>query len=256
MTEPDPPEDESTRPLDPDEVACPQCGAPTGTVCTTPTGNRAKTVHAARRRAATGADPKQPGPKKSPGTAEGRSKGGRAAAERRAEDRATVAAIVGQVRADALIAAARQRGEAAAAWDDDRMALKRLVLDEALEAWGTLLEATKGVQRVQLDEDTGRPLRIPVERVNADGDPLPPRYEPDVRGAWSTAKLRDLATVAGITLDKVRLEEGSATSRHEQLNGTPGEGLAELGDKPLRAFVDTARSALDEIDADDPPSPP
>ena len=233
-------------PLDPDQVTCPRCHAEPGQVCRDPHGKRTRRVHAARR-AAAGGKPETP----NPGTRESRSKAGKATAARRRKDRATVAAVVGEARARALLARAEELGADAVKWDADRMTLKRLVLDTALGTWSQLGAAVEAYKRVQLGEDD-RPLKLPVEVTTMTDDGKGGQVERreirevlDVRGSYGPDDVKALATAAGIALDKVRLEEGSATSRSEVVGAH--EPLTGLSDAELKAFADRSRAAIDEL---------
>lgn len=251
-----------TEQLDADEVPCPRCSAKVGAVCTTPTGRKAKTVHRERRelaasgggkatveRAPSKRDRKKPSP---PATRESRAKGGRAASASRRARRAAVEELVGQLRADALVERAAKLAEDAVRFDTDRMIVKRLALDAALSAVSTLGEALEGVRRVRLDED-GRPVVIPTELVNPEtGEAIRDRdgrakieKRIDVRGGWTTAQIRDLSVVWGVALDKLRLEEGSATSRSEIVGSG---GLAHHSDAELEELVTRSRKALGELE--------
>lgn len=209
-------------PLDPDQVACPRCGAGVAVPCHTPTGAKARTIHVERRRLAAAGGTKQtqppanPGPTrrgKSPATPEGRSKGGRKSAQDRRRRRAEQEAAVEAAQEEALREEAQRNAvrlaEDAVRFANDRAILRRQTLDAATRAAGRLLEALDGLQVVKLDED-GRPLTTPIERTDRDGR-IRTIHVPDVRGAYSADTVERLAKVAASTLNSLRLEEGKPT---------------------------------------------
>lgn len=235
------------RPLDPDQVACPTCHAPAGKVCRTPTGGKAKALHVARRRLA--ADKPSASRRPSPATPAGRRKGspagGRTTADKRKRDATTVRAIVGEVRATALLDRAVEIGQAAARWDARRMALKTLALDDALEAAALLGEYLEAARRVRLDPLTGRPMTVPVEETDREGRPRTVE-RPDARGYVTTTEIRELADTVTKLVGVVRLEEGSTTSNP----GGAGD-LSGISDADLAAMLDRSAAAARELGGDE-----
>lgn len=235
--------------LDPDQIECPRCTAKPGAICTTPTGKRAKTIHAERRAAADKAPPPERAPsaapskkrarKGPPATRESRAKGARATNKIRAEKVALVREIVGEIRANALVERAQELAENAVRFDADRMVVKRLALDATLVSVATFVEALEGYRRVRLD-DEGRPALIPIEGPRG-GVTLAPDYR---GGTWGPDDVKALAVAYGVALDKLRLEEGSATSRSEHVHET---GLTGRSDEELAQLVERGRQALRDL---------
>lgn len=247
--------------LDPDEVTCPTCNADPGAVCTTPTGARSKTVHAARRRAAAAAPaderpasvavrkPRGKG-KPPPATRESRAKGARAANEAKRARIAEVRELVGEIRARAIVERAETLAANAVRFDQDRMLVKRLALDATIVAGATFVEALEGYRRLRLDEE-GRPIVVSVEtdEVDHDGRRKPPRRQLDTRGAFSPDDVKALAVAWGVSLDKLRLEEGSSTSRSEHVF-EPG-ALSKMDTAQLVELAGRADTALRELGIED-----
>lgn len=217
-------------PLDPDQVPCPRCGARAGVACRQPSGERAKAIHVARRRAA---NPTPPAPDRNR-TPRGnnpngppmdaRARGGRAAQQARRRRKAELAASVEAQRVAAETAAleaeAAKLAEDASRYARDRAVLRRHVLDGAALAYERLVESLTHIERVVLDDD-GRPLTTPVERTDRAGN-LRTEEVPDKRGAWSTDQVERLAKVAASALVSLRLEEGKPTGI-ERLEGPAGD---------------------------------
>lgn len=248
---------DTPEPLDPDQVACPRCGAAPGEVCRYPSGAKAHKIHDARRAAVVGTDKVA-----AENTAKRRragSKGARAKNARQRKDRDTVAAIVGARRAEALIEEAERLGFEAVEVDKRRMALRRLALDNALRAGARLAMILDDYREVATD-DLGRPLRIPIEKTRTETDDRGREIlireveeELDRRGIYGPDDAKALSTVFGTMIDKVRLEEGSATSRTELAGLGSTDDLRDLSDDELRAFSDRARAAIDAIRPPDAP---
>lgn len=254
-------------PLDPDEVACPKCEAPAGSVCLTPTGRKSRTIHVERRRAAAGEPdnrsqverkPRSTRTRKSPATPEGRSKGGKTAAQarrrRRAEQEAAIAEETERKLREEAEANAVRLAEDAVRYADDRALLKRQTLDAARSAATRLLESLDGLRRPAGFDDQGKPRTVPVElfttekgkRVRVleqDGTPAV-RDEIDVVGWYGADTVERLAKVAASTLNSLRLEEGKATGIEERRGPNPVEALGEAGVDELLEWA--ARNLRDE----------
>ena len=228
--------------LDPDQVPCPRCGMGPGQVCRQPDGNRARAIHAARRRAAD-APPANPTQTRHGGkrfdSASASAAARRSAQERRrraAENAAAVEAARAQAEADALEAEAQQLAADATRYARDRAILRRKVLDAAQLATTRLVESLEGLERAQVDDD-GRVVRTAVERPDRNG--VPRQIEvPDMRGWASADTVERLARSASLTLNSLRLEEGKPTGieRHEGTGGTAAT-LGEAGVSELIAWA-------------------
>lgn len=250
--------------LDPDEVTCPRCGAAPGDVCRKPTGDRAPTIHAARRREAT-RDPANP-TKHQRGTRRGGSKtGGGSDASRFDTDRARKAQQKAaqsrrrrraeldaqrerareQAEADAIREEAERLAADAARYARDRERLRRKVLDTAIDAYDTAHKAIGGVQRVELD-DEGRAVQVPVEYDTPGGDRRV-KLVPDVRGAYTADNALKLVQAAGLALDKLRLEEGQPTGHTHHTGGAPTESVADqLGREGVAELIGFASTFLND----------
>lgn len=229
-------------PLDPDLVACPRCSAEPGVVCREPNGRKAKRLHAARRVAATGQRPPPRATAPDGPSREARSKGGKATAEARAEARRLFEQLLGRVRARELEERAGELAEDALRWDRDRMTVRRLVLDAALVASSTFVESLEGYRRVRLDPESGRPVMVAVE------GPRGVTMQPDYRGGgWGPDDVKATAAAYSTAIEKLRLEEGSATSRSEHVSRPGGQPtddeLAELAraEAEARAVIEQSR---------------
>lgn len=228
-------------PKDPDEITCPRCHSGPGVICRMPSGRKSPRIHAERRYAANPqARPKYP--TTSPATAEGRSKGGKRSGEKRRSRRSTIADYVAQARADAILDAADNLAADAVRYDRERMALKAMTLEAARKAAARLIEALEGYWRVELDDD-GKPKYENVEMTGKDGRPTVARILAR-RGSYSPDDLKALTVAARQTLEMLRLEEGSATSRQELVSGEIGAGLRDLADAPL---ADLTRRLADQL---------
>lgn len=240
-----------TGPLDPDEVVCPKCGSLPMEVCRRPSGDKAPTIHLARRRAAaageiTPADPVQPPQRKKrrkPETSstfdsDTASKAAKASAQarRRRAQEAAAAREAARERAEreAIEAEAVKLAEDAVRWEADRALVRRQVLDTTRKAFTRLDEGLDGLQRVIVDEE-GRPETVTVERVDKDGRPRHVNV-PDVRGAYSAETVERLAKVAASTLNNLRLEEGKATEIHGGTSSV-ADVLGDTGTAELIAYA-------------------
>lgn len=239
---------DETPTLDPDEVACPRCQAEPGQVCRAPSGKRAKTVHRERRDSAASTPRKPPRKgKRNAGTITKATAAARARkaaqARKRRNNEARAKAEAQRERAERLAAEelAHERAADVVAFDRARMLLKREILDTTSDLWERLRTAARGLQRVALDEE-GRVAYRTVERFVNDRQVL--RLVPDVRGAYSAADVLRLAQAAGLSLDKLRLEQGEPTEHHRH---DGGRDLGDLSDAELRTFSDRVRAALDEV---------
>lgn len=230
------------RSLDPDEITCPTCASPPGVVCLTPKGRKAKTIHRARRDTAATAGDRQDPPKKAKRPAPARETavaGGKAKAAQARADRKLVEAVIGRRRAQAIIDDAEKLAHDVVERVRLRETSKRLTLDNLVRALGTLGAALEGYRAVELDAE-GRPLIVAREVTDEEtGETVRDRDGRakvkrglDYRGAYGPDDVQKLSVAVGILIDKVRLEEGSVTSRSEVL--TPEAAIAELSDEELR----------------------
>jgi hypothetical protein len=247
-------------PLDADEVVCPHCQAGVAQVCRKPNGDRAEAVHVARRRLAAAGGTVKPtkparkrAPGKSPATAEGRSKGGKAAAQARRRRRAEINARAEQMKADALKAAEEQAAanlaDDAIRYDTDRAILRRHVLDAAALATARLVEGLAHTRRPRGFDDEGLPAVKGVEVfrvekgvrrrvVDADGTPAVEEVV-DMVGWWGTSDVERLGKIAAQALVSLRLEEGKPTGITETQGngGATAEILGEAGVDDLVAWA-------------------
>lgn len=239
------------RPLDPDEVRCPKCGADPGDVCRQPNGDRARTIHVLRRRAVDDPPPaarpaktphrtRDKPPDSSTFTSETASAAARKSAQERRRRRAEAAAQVEAKREaaerEAIELEAERLARDAVQYDRDRAILRRHTLDAASKAYERLLEGLDGLQVVKLDED-GRPISRPVETVDRNGRQVV-RNLPDVRGAYSSDTVERLAKIAASTLVSLRLEEDKPTGITRQTGDTgAADKLGEAGVAELIAWA-------------------
>lgn len=244
--------DDSPNALDPDEVVCPKCHALPNEVCRKPSGERAPSIHLARRRAAaagqvTPADPAPPPQRprrtKPEGSATFDSATASAAARKSAQERrrraneaaAAVEAARETAQREAIEAEAVKLAEDAVAYQRDRALVRRQVLDTTRKAFERLQESLDGMETVKLDRD-GRPETTVVERTDREGRPRNVTI-PDVRGAFPAKTIESLAKVAASTLQNLRLEEGKATEIHG--GGTsPADVLGETGVDDLLRYAE------------------
>lgn len=245
-------------PLDPDEITCRKCLANPGEVCRQPNGDKARTIHAVRRRDAADGNPPAVSPVKTPSKMRTKPKtsstfdsdkasaAGRKSAQERRRRRAEAEAALEAKREEAQRRKVEEEAERLAAdalrFERDRAILKRHVLDGALKAYAKLIEGLDGLQRVELDDD-GRPCLTPREFVNARGD-RGVRDVPDVRGAYSAEHVERIAKVAASALNSLRLEEGKPTGINRNEGG---DQVAEaLGEAGVRDLVEWASQNLRE----------
>lgn len=248
MTELDPPEDDNTRPLDPDEIACPRCHAQPGEVCRDPRGRKAKRLHTARRAAAAGTPPLDPNANTGQFDADRARAAGSAGGSKSAESKRRRAERIREEREARELAALSERAAElandAARYDRQRSELRDRVFRVAAKAWQRAEQALDGLQVTKLDED-GRPALI-VRELETDGGERVLRRMLDKRGAFTPADVKAIMTAAAIALDKLRLEEGKPTSRigmtEEPDRGDPVE---ELGSERLAGLLDRARNVVD-----------
>lgn len=225
-------------PLDPDERPCPRCHVQPGEVCRTPAGKKSVRMHADRKRAP--GEPR-PGNKTPHATAESRAKGGRASQAALKARREKLAAEREEKRreleAEALKAEAGKLAQQAASWDRRRMALREDVLGVAGKAWTTVSAELDALRRVKLDEH-GQPVLF-LDTT----DPENPKMRPETTGYALPKDIQALMVSAAVALDKLRLEEGAATSRHEQVSG---DRLGDLAERSLRDVAGRVVQMLDE----------
>jgi hypothetical protein len=232
-------------PLDPDEVRCRKCGSNPGEVCRYPNGDRARAVHAIRRRdAANGGTPAQPENdpqrptiddlpakirEKAAGSSTFTSESASAAAKRSAQERrrrrAEAAAQVEAKREQAQREALEQEAEAlardAVRYDRDRALLKRQTLDAAGKAYTRLIDGLEHLRRPRGFDADGKPETDTIETyrikegkrervLEADGTPAT-HEEVAIVGAYDAGTLERLAKIAASTLISLRLEEDKPT---------------------------------------------
>lgn len=239
--------------LDPDQIACRKCGSPVGEVCRQPNGKVAASIHAIRRRDANRGNRSTSEPRPSPATAEGRSKGGKAAAQERRRRKSELSAQVEARRAAAEQAAIEAQAEAlaidAARYAVDRAKLRRATLDNALGAAVALGETIRDLAKLELD-DEGKVKTTPVEVFDRktglpvfdkDGERVMDQ-EPIRKGYTRPGDVETLSKAAAQQLASVRLEEGRPTGIEQRI----GEGSARelLGDVGVRELLEFAESHL------------
>lgn len=229
-------------PPDPDEIACPRCGAEPGAVCREPNGRKAKRLHAARRIASGALDPDAVTP------AEIGRKGGKASGETRKQRRDRLRAERDALVADRLSEEAAALANDAARYDRSRAELRQTVFRVASKAYAAAECAIDGLQTVRLD-DEGRPAMIPRETVTYDSEGTETRKiveVPDVRGIYTAAQVHRLVSSAALALEKLRLEEGKPTAgvHHTGTVGVDAQAVEDLGPEALHAMLERARGVL------------
>lgn len=237
----------------PDEIKCRKCGADEGDVCRQPNGKVAASIHVVRRRDAERANRTPSEPRPSPGTSEGRSRGGKRAAQERRRRKSELAAQVEAKRVAAENAAIENEAERLAAdaarYATDRNLLRRATLENALASAGALGECLRDLRRLELDAE-GFPKTQGVEVFDRKTglpvfDPSGERVieqVPIVKGYTTPQNVETLSKAAAQQLVSVRLEEGKPTGIHEHL----GDGGASkiLGDAGVRELLEFAERHL------------
>lgn len=245
--------------LDPDQVECPTCQAPPGSVCRYPSGRKSRTIHHARRRAAadagTPAQPDTPPRKrKAPPnagklTAEDRAKGGKAAQEARRRRKEAIAAKAAEAEAAALAERGEKLAADAARYAEDRAALRRLTLDATRQVGRRLADAAEHMERPAGYDSEGRPRTRKVEAYVTDrygkrtrvlddeGRPVVVD-KPDVVGFHAPETVERLARAYGAAVNALRLEEGKPTGiTRDDTGGSAAEKLGDAGVDELVAWA-------------------